>query len=130
MAYDWGNWNHDIWLYADKWTMGPLRIALFFIWFPVLFWLLRRYEYRLNKATRGVVELLGRNSLFVYTAHAFIVFALKIYVIPPKTTFWQNFLITVVALAALIGITILYNRLRPALSNLSARLYKLSPSKS
>lgn len=130
VAYDWGNWNHDVWLYADKWTMGPLRIALFFIWFPVLFWLLRRYEYRLNQATRGVVELLGRNSLFVYTAHAFIVFALKIYVIPPKTRFWQNFLITVVALAALIGITLLYNRLRPALSSLSARLYKLSPIKS
>lgn len=126
IAYDWGNWNHDIWLYADKWTMGPLRVVLFFIWFPVLYWIIRRYEYRLNKMTRGIVELLGRNSLFVYTAHAFIIFILKVYIIPPKTGFWQNFIITAFGLALLIGVAIAYTYAQPAIASLKSRLYHMS----
>lgn len=119
VAYDWGNWNHDVWLYADKWTMGPLRILLFFIWFPVLYGLFRRYENLLQKYSRGILEMLGRNSLFVYTAHAFIIFTLKMYFIPPTTNFIQNFLITGAGVAALILVAMAYTRLvRPTLSRL------------
>jgi hypothetical protein len=126
VAYDWANWNADVWLYVDKWTMGPLRVVLFFIWFPVLYWLVRRYEEPIAKATRGIVELLGRNSLFVYTVHSFIVFAFKLYLIPPKTGFIVNFLITGLALALLIAITTLYKRFQPRLHKLNLPLYKLS----
>lgn len=119
VAYDWGNWNYDVWLYADKWTMGPLRILLFFIWFPVLYGLFRRYENRLQHFSRGLLEMLGRNSLFVYSAHAFIVFTLKMYFIPATTSFLQNFLITGAGLVALILITMSYTRLiRPRVSQL------------
>jgi hypothetical protein len=125
VAYVWGNWNYDIWLYADKWTMGPIRLVLFFIWFPVLYWLVRRYEYRINRLSRGVIELMGRNSLFVYTAHAFIVFIFKVYLIPPKTSFWQNFVITAAGIAALIGVTLLYKKIEPRIGHLFAHKYKL-----
>lgn len=111
VAYDWGNWNYDIWLYADKWTMGWLRIILFFLWFTVLYWVVHRYENRIARATRGVFELLGRNSLFVYVTEAFIVFLLKMYIIPSHTTFVGNFLITSLGLVALVLITAAYKRL-------------------
>lgn len=112
IAYDWGNWNYDVWLYADKWKMGPLRIVLFFFWFTFMFWIVRKYEGPINKASRGILELLGQNSLFVYIAHAFIIFLLKMYVIPPTTSLLQNFLITGAGLAALIAITIGYKKLQ------------------
>lgn len=111
VAYDWGNWNYDIWLYADKWTMGPLRILLFFLWFTVLYWVVHKYEERITKASRGILELLGRNSLFVYVTEAFIVFILKMYIIPPHTNFIENFLITTAGLAALVLITAAYKHL-------------------
>jgi hypothetical protein len=124
VAYVWGNWNFDIWRFADKWSLGPIRVALFLVWFPVLYWLVRRYEIKINKYSRGVIELLGRNSLFVYTLHAFIVLGFKLYLIPAKTNFIENFLITSSALALLIAITIVYKRLTPRLSVLNTRLYK------
>jgi hypothetical protein len=116
VTFTWNNYNADIWVYADKWKMGWLRIILFFLWFMVLYWISRRYERQIGRATRGLLELLGRNSLYVYTAHAFIVFILKMYVIPPQTSVVQNFLITGAALAALIAVTIAYKRLEPKLS--------------
>jgi hypothetical protein len=115
VAFTWGWINHDLWIYADKWTMGPLRVALFFVWFPALYWLVRRYETRIARSSRGILELLGRNSLFVYTVHAFIIFTFKMYLIPLKTDFLQNFLITGFGLALLISITKFYVRIRPSL---------------
>lgn len=113
IAYDWGNWNHDVWLYADKWTMGPVRIALFAFWFTALYWLVRRFESQLSLYSRGLLELLGRNSLMVYTIHSFIVFTFKMYLIPDQTNVLQNFLITGAGLALLICLTNLYIKLKP-----------------
>jgi hypothetical protein len=124
VAYTWGNWNYDVWLYADKWTMGPIRVILFFIWFPVLFWLFRRYERRLNRATAGIMELLGRNSLLVYSLHSIIIFGLKMYVIPPKTNLLENFAITGLGLILLVGGTILIKRLQAAMANFSWLSFK------
>ncbi|MBX4188633.1 OpgC domain-containing protein [Candidatus Saccharibacteria bacterium] len=115
VAYTWGNWNYDTWLYADKWTMGPVRVVLFFLWFTLLYWLVRRYESQISRFSRGLLELLGQNSLFVYTVHAFIVFIFKMYFIPIKTNFFQNVLITGAGLCLLVGITVLYKNLRPRL---------------
>ena len=114
-----GNWNHDVWLYADKWTMGPIRVALFFIWFPVIYGLFRHYELPIQRYSRGVLEMLGRNSLFVYSTHAFIVFILKMYFIPPTTNFFQNFMITGAGLAILVSITFAYTKIvRPRVARL------------
>ena len=125
IAYDWGNWNFDIWRWADKWTMGPVRVALFFIWFPVLYWLVRRFESQIAGASRGLLELLGRNSLFVYSIHSIIVFIFKMYLIPPQTNFIQNFLITGAGLVLLVAVTLVYKRLQPALASFKLPKIKL-----
>ncbi len=117
VAYDWGNWNHDVWLYADKWTMGPLRVVLFLLWFTVLYWLVRRYEKQIARTSRGLLELLGRNSLFVYVAHAFIVFIFKMYLIPSSTSVVQNLLITSAGIVLLVAITWLYKMVEPSILN-------------
>ena len=115
IAYDWGNWNHDVWLYADKWTMGPLRVVLFAFWFTALYWLARRYESQVSRFSRGWLEMLGRNSLMVYTIHAFIVFAFKMYLVPAHTNVLQNFLITAAGLMLLFGLSALYVRFKPTI---------------
>lgn len=108
----WNHVNYDIWQFAQKWNLGPIRLALFFIWFPVLFYLVSKYGEGINRRTKNIIEIMGRNSLFVYVTHAFIIFILKLYFIPVTTVFWQNFVITGLALAALIAITLVYSRLR------------------
>lgn len=125
IAYDWGNWNYDVWLYADKWTMGPLRVVMFFFWFATFYWIIRRYEQPIGRWSKGILELLGRNSLFVYTAHSLIVFVLKLYIIPPKTSFLQNFLITAFGLVLLIAITRIYKIAEPSLQNMKLSNLKL-----
>jgi len=116
VTFTWNRLNYDIWVYADKWTMGPLRVALFFLWFTVFYWLVHKYETKVGQYTGGLLELLGRNSLFVYTAHAFIVFIFKLYLIPPNTSFLENLLITAAGLAILILITYSYKKLQPRLA--------------
>lgn len=118
VAFTWGWINHDIWIYADKWTMNWLRVILFIFWFPVFYWIVRKYERQIAHYSRGLLELLGRNSLFVYIAESFIVFTFKMYLIPSTTNFLQNFLITGFSLGLLIFITILYKRIEPKLLSL------------
>ncbi len=115
VTFTWNNYNADTWVFADKWTMGWLRILLFFCWFCVLYWFFRTYEARINRFTKGILEMLGRNSLFVYTLHAFIVFTLKMYFIPRVTSVLQNFLITTAGMVVLISITTVYTRWRERL---------------
>ncbi|MBX4199339.1 OpgC domain-containing protein, partial [Candidatus Saccharibacteria bacterium] len=108
-TFSWNTVNADVWLYAQKWTMGPIRIFLFMLWFSALYLIVERHYETFNKYSRGFVELLGQNSLFVYITHAFIVFAFKFF-IPAGTTLWQNFLITGFALTLLILITAAYKK--------------------
>jgi hypothetical protein len=108
-TFHWNSINAWVWLYAQKWTMGPVRIVLFMFWFTALFMIVERNQDKIYKLTRGYVDLLGRNSLFVYITHAFIVFGFKLF-IPPATNLWQNFLITAGALALLFYATNLYSK--------------------
>ncbi|HEU5004762.1 MAG TPA: OpgC domain-containing protein [Candidatus Saccharimonadales bacterium] len=112
LTLHWNSFNSAVWVYAQKWTLGPLRLVLFALWFSVLFMLINKYSETINRYTRYLVELLGRNSLLVYIEHAFIVFAFKYY-IPPQTNFWQNFLFTAGALVALFIVTIIYKNIEP-----------------
>ncbi len=107
----WNSFNEFVWLYAQKWTMGPVRIVLFMAWFIVMYIFVNRYHRLINRLTRHKIELLGRNSLFVYIAHAFIVFAFKLF-IPPHTSIWGNFIITGAALALLIILTQFYSKIQ------------------
>jgi peptidoglycan/LPS O-acetylase OafA/YrhL len=109
LTLHWNSFNEHIWLYAQKWSMGPLRIVLFMLWFLTLYLIVRRYENQIIRYSRGFIELLGRNSLFVYISHAFIVFAFKLF-IPPRTNIFQNFAITAAALILLFLTTIYYQK--------------------
>jgi len=110
----WNSVNTWVWLYSQKWTMGPVRIVLFMLWFGALFMIVRRYEARIFRYSHGFLELLGRNSLFVYIAHSMIVFIFKL-LLPTSTNIGENFLITGAALACLIAVTVIYKRLQPSI---------------
>lgn len=105
---DWNTANAFVWRFAEKWTVGPLRVVLFLFWFAALFMLVEKYGPAINKYTKNTLVLLGQNSLFVYIAHAFIVFIFK-YFIQPGHPLFYNFVVTAAALACLIGVTQLYH---------------------
>jgi len=105
----WNSINELVWRYAQKWTMGPLRIVLFMIWFAAMFMVIEKYKSQINRLTKNVLLLLGQNSLFVYIAHAFVVFIFKLF-ISPGHPLLINFLVTAGALASLVLITLVYDR--------------------
>lgn len=110
--------NEGVWKYAEKWTLGPLRVVLFFLWISALFYLVQRYQTVISRVSHGVFELLGRNSLYVYLLHSLIVFSFRMY-IPFKFTLWHNFVITALALVALIAGTRAYEKARQNYPHLS-----------
>jgi len=126
LTLHWNVANEWVWQFAQKWTMGPLRIVLFGLWFWAMFMLVRRFYKPLTKYSRGSIELLGQNSLFVYIAHAFIVFIFKLF-IPVRTSFGENFVFTAAALGCLIGTTQLYIKHYPRFKEHKTQLYQRLP---
>lgn len=85
--------------YFDKNHLAPARVAVGAVWFTALYMSFRRYEKQIAKYTHGVLEVLGKQSLFVYSLHAFILFIIDLYFIPmPGHTVLQNTLVTVAVL--------------------------------
>ncbi len=111
--------NEQVWVYAEKWTLGPLRVVLFLLWFSVLYLIVNKYSDAINHYTKGSLELLGRNSLFVYLLHSLIVFVFHLYIIPEQTSLLLNFIITGVALGLLIAGTAGYKNLRKSYPNIA-----------
>jgi fucose 4-O-acetylase-like acetyltransferase len=108
--------------------MGPIRLILFFVWAAVAYRLVARHEAAINRRTKGILVMLGQNSLFVYVYHAFIVFAFKFF-IPLKTSIAENFLIVTAALILLICGTYLYTRFRGVKPQISNKLISLLPKR-
>lgn len=69
--------------YFDKDHLDPARIAIGILWFTALYMTFRRHEKAISRYTRGILEVFGRQSLLVYCTHAFILFAIDIYFVPP-----------------------------------------------
>jgi len=69
--------------YFEKNHLAPARVAVGVLWFAAIYMVYRVYEKPISKYTRGVLEVFGKQSLFVYTFHAFILFILDLYFIPP-----------------------------------------------
>jgi hypothetical protein len=113
LTLQWNSANHYVWRFSEKWTVGPLRLILFLLWFTTLFMFVERYGAKINKYTKGIFMLLGQNSLFVYIAHAFIVFGFKFFILPGHPLY-INFIITAAALACLVAATYLYDAMRKA----------------
>jgi hypothetical protein len=110
-ALNWDRFTNYSFIYADKWTMGPLRVILFFIWASVAYMFVKRYENQINGRAKGLLLVIGQNSLFVYIFHSIVVFVFK-YFIPVKTNPLQNFAIVSLGLAIVIGGTYLYRYTR------------------
>lgn len=67
----------------DRDTLAIGRIIIGTIWFASLYIIYRRYENKINSATKGTLLLLGTNSLYVYGLQAFILFMMDIFLAPP-----------------------------------------------
>ncbi|MDQ5982092.1 MAG: hypothetical protein QG549_89 [Patescibacteria group bacterium] len=85
--------------YFDKTHLAPARIAVGILWFVTLYMLFRYYEQAISKKTYGVLEVFGRQSLFVYSFHAVVLFIIDLYFIPPAgTTIVRNTIVTTAVL--------------------------------
>lgn len=85
--------------YFDKTHLAPARIAVGILWFVTLYMLFRYYEQAISKKTYGVLEVFGRQSLFVYSFHAVVLFIIDLYFIPPAgTTIIRNTIVTTAVL--------------------------------
>lgn len=88
--------------YFNKDHLAPARVAVGTLWFITLYMFYRRYEKEISKKTYGILEVLGRQSLFVYCLHAFILFAIDLYLIPPQNS--NKIINTLVTFAVLVVI--------------------------
>lgn len=78
--------NPDIFLWADKWTLGPLRLLDFAAWTILLL----AWNPQLPKALLAPTALLGRNSLSVFAFHLPLVIAASDIVLQfTPSTAWQ-----------------------------------------
>lgn len=87
-----------------KTSLDPLRLIVGSFWFIGLYLLVHRYEKRINQLSSGVFEVLGKNSLFVYCLHAFLLFTLDMYLI--KIDGLPGIITT--TLIALLMVTVIY----------------------
>jgi len=97
--------------FLNRDTLGFLRIIVGCVWFISLFILVRRYEHSIEKMTKGVFTLLGRNSLFVYCIHGFIIFLVDSIMLPPNPpNILLNTLLGILFVTTLILLTYLKDR--------------------
>ena len=75
--------NGQLMSHFDKDHLDPARITIGMLWFTALYMAFRRYEKVISRYTLGILEVFGRQSLLVYCTHAFILFAIDIYFLPP-----------------------------------------------
>lgn len=86
--------------YFDKSTLEPARIAVGIVWFAAIYIVFRRYEKQISKGTHGVLEVFGKQSLFVYSFHAFVLFIIDLYFRPPVSDMLiANTIVTALVLA-------------------------------
>lgn len=92
--------------YFDKEHVDPARIAIGIVWFAALYSFFRVYEKPINRWTRGVLDTLGKNSLFVYGLHAFIIFFIDLYLAPGDSqSFVANTLVTALVISIIYRMT-------------------------
>ncbi len=92
--------NAELGQYLDKTHLAPARVAIGTVWFAALYMIFRRFERAISRGTRGVLEVFGKQSLFVYCLHAFILFFIDLYFQPPlPNLIIQNTVVTFAVLA-------------------------------
>ncbi|HSX28826.1 MAG TPA: OpgC domain-containing protein [Candidatus Saccharimonadales bacterium] len=110
LMHTWDQANTVSWRYLEKWTMEPGRMITFGLWFATSYILCQRYAKQLQQLTYGVLETLGRHSLFVYALHALVIFVLHL-ALHGHTNLWQNMAITASVLGVIVMITYIKDNL-------------------
>lgn len=84
----------------DKDHLSLARITIGVLWFTALYLIFRRYENQISRYSRGALEVMGRQSLFVYCFQSVVLFVVAVYFYPPvDASPLQNTIVTTVALA-------------------------------
>lgn len=105
----------------DKNHLAPARVAVGVVWFVALYAVYRRYERQISKKTLGVLEVFGRQSLFVYCTHAFILFFIDLYFRPPA----PNLLVlNTIVTACVLAILYFLARYRGSLTTYSKKILR------
>lgn len=66
-----------------KWTLPAGRVVFAWVWFATLFLLVRHFETKIEKYSKGFFSTLGRNSLFTYCLMGVIIFGVH-FIVPPQ----------------------------------------------
>jgi hypothetical protein len=93
----------------DRNSVGFVRILIGIIWFSGLYLLFRRFEEAIDRFTMGALLLLGKNSLFVYSIEAFIIFLIDVSLPAPAHS--RVIVNTIIGIAG-IGLVYLVTRYR------------------
>lgn len=92
--------------YFDKLHLAPARIAIGILWFVALYMICRQYEKQIHRWSHGILDTLGKNSLFVYGLHAFILFFIDLYLTPVNSpSFAANTFYTTIVIALIYLVT-------------------------
>ena len=92
--------------YFDKLHLAPARIAIGILWFVALYMVFRQYEKQIHRWSYGVLDTLGKNSLFVYGLHAFLLFFIDMYMTPTVApSFVANTFYTTLVIAMIYLVT-------------------------
>lgn len=94
-------WHAELLPLFHKASLAPARIALFMLWFAAAFMIIRRFEAVVVSRLGWLLLTWGRNSLFVYVLHSFIVFGLDLVV--PERQPVINVLMTALAFGIVFG---------------------------
>ena len=86
--------------FTNKDYLDPIRLLIGTLWFAGLYIVFRQYEPQIDRLTRGTLQVFGKNALYVYSVHAFILFAIDVYFRPPggSSNFFLNTIITATVL--------------------------------
>lgn len=95
------------------------RLLIGTLWFSALYLLYRRYEQAIDTFTRGSLQLLGQNSLYVYGLQSFILFMMDIFLDPPDGA---SFLLKTLIAANAVYLVYLLTKRRATFANVRRRL--------
>jgi hypothetical protein len=81
----------------DKVVLPDARLAVFWLWFFALYYLVGRYQQQINHYAGWLLVTLGRNSLYAYITHSVVLFLLPL-LVPGGSHLLVNFAVNTAAI--------------------------------